>query len=175
VTRVVPEPLAAAIGAGVDISSEYAQLIVDIGDGVTDAAVISNGTICRSSAIRFGCAEIRRSVSEWLLWQREITVDDDAADRIVRAYCAGESRDDDLGAVIDPALDTISAFVAGFLRGLPDSLAVEVIESGVHLTGGGSLLRALVKKIESATRLRAFRAADPLHAVVAGARAMLSA
>src|SRR5215813_12100689 len=61
---VVPEPMAAAIGADLDVSSPYAQMVVDIGDGVTDIAVIRSGALVMTSAVRTACSDLRHSVSQ---------------------------------------------------------------------------------------------------------------
>src|SRR5262249_7266062 len=59
---IAPEPLAAAIGAGLDISSPYAQMVVDIGDGVTDIAVIRSGTLVATSAVRKACSDLHSAI-----------------------------------------------------------------------------------------------------------------
>ncbi|MGZ8781601.1 MAG: rod shape-determining protein, partial [Thermoanaerobaculia bacterium] len=66
VAAVVPEPLAAAIGAGVDIASEYATAVVDIGEGITDFAVFRSGAIIHSHARRIGCGTLRAALRDWL-------------------------------------------------------------------------------------------------------------
>lgn len=194
VTRIVPEPLAAAIGCGVDMSSEYAHLIVDLGEGVTDVAVIAGGSIVRSGAERTGFSDIRQAVVEWLRWQRRLVIDESAADALIRTFCfrcdtkhfevRGHDidRDDksahvidreDLAAVIEPTLESISSFVASFVRDLPHETAQQVIESGLRITGGGATLDALLKRIECATGMNAIRAAQPLRSVINGARTII--
>lgn len=194
VVAVVPEPLAAAVGAGLDMSSEYAQLLVDLGEGVTDVALIAGGAILRTEARRIGCADLRRPLIEWLQWHRRMVVDDAAAEAVVQAFCSrpqqewfevrGHDIDEDQPAVhalrredvallLDVPLDSISTFVGGVFRRLPDVRAVEVIESGAYLTGGGALLDLLVQRIARRTGLRCVVAPDPLHGVIAGAQRML--
>lgn len=193
VVALVPEPLAAAIGAGVDVSSPFATLVADLGDGVCDAAVIRDGAIVRSRALRVGCSDARGAIIDWLSWHRELSVDDHVADRLVREYCrnmalaeisaagigkGGAARSeriarDDLAVLIDPVADRIASFLAAMLREMPDREAAEVIETGIHLTGGGALLALLVRRIERATGLHAVIGDDPLWSVIAGAREML--
>lgn len=194
VSAVIPEPLAAAIGAGVDLSSEYAQFVVDIGEGVTDLAIICNREIRSSAARRSGCSDIRRSLVDWLRWHRSLVVGDAAADELIRAFCRNGAREtrfeitghamtgglltsaisrDDIAALVDPALDSISEFVRDYFLQLPDRLAVEVIESGALLTGGGAVLDELVQRIESSTGLSVVRAPNPLRSVIFGAREIL--
>lgn len=194
VTAVVPEPLAAAIGAGVDLSSDYAQLVVDVGEGVTDVALIANGEICRSKAERTGCSNIRQTVMEWLQWHRRVAIDDATADVLIRSFCGTDmqqqfevrGRDidsdrnvshrldrEDVAILVEPVLDGISGFIGRFLRRLPDVWAVEIVDRGIRVTGGGSALDLLMKRIENATGVRAIGAADPLRCVILGAREML--
>lgn len=189
VVSVVDEPLAAAVGSGIDVSSEYAHLIVDIGDGVTDVAVVKEGAIVRSEAWRVGCSEMRQVTAEWLRWHREIEIDAPAADALVRAFCARGSsgmfpvRDaageihvvhaDDLAEVLDPTLDAVAEFVARVFRRLPDPLGVEVIESGLYLSGGGANLHRLRERIQASTGLQIIESRAPLCGVIEGARQML--
>src|SRR5262249_60475877 len=66
---VVPEPMAAAIGAGLDVSSPYAQMLVDIGDGVTDIAVIRSGSLITTSAVRTACSDLRHCVPQMIAFR----------------------------------------------------------------------------------------------------------
>lgn len=190
VMTVVPEPLAAAIGAGVDVASEYATAIVDIGDGVTDFAVFRNATMIRSRAQRVGCGTLRDVIHEWFELRYDVaSLPAETADAIVRAYCRGAVskaapvvlpsgatvmlQRDDLETLLDPVLESIATFVAQTIRELPNGVATEVIESGVHLTGGGAHLTRLVREIETRVGMPLVRTEDPLHAVIRGAGAML--
>jgi rod shape-determining protein MreB and related proteins len=191
VAAVVPEPLAAAIGAGVDLASEYAAAVVDIGDGVTDFAAFTNGAPVFADAIRIGCGTLRAAIHDWLELQQmpPVTISDEMVETVVRAYCRPDFGSvalarlppasplhydrDDLEALLDPVIDAIASFVAATLRNLPDTLAAEVIESGIHITGGGANLARLVERIEARAGLPAHRARDPLTAVIRGAREML--
>lgn len=193
VVALVPEPLAAAIGAGIDVSSRHATLVADLGDGVCDAAVIRDGVIVRSRALRVGCSDARSAIVDWLSWHRELTVGDDVADRLVREYSrniaaaeisaagignGGVARSErvgreDLAVLIDPVADRIASFLAAMLRETTAQEAADIVETGIHLTGGGALLGLFVRRIERATGLRAIVGDDPLWSVIAGAREML--
>ncbi len=190
VVSVVPEPLAAAIGAGVDLSSEHAVAIVDIGDGVTDIAVLRNASIVFSDAKRIGCSTLRAAIHDWLEFQHGSAVApaDESLDALVRAYCAHNVvshtialrstslrvRREDLDALVDPVIDSIASFVATTLRNLPDHLGAEIIESGIHLCGGGATLSRLVARIEARAGLPVHCATDPRNAVIRGAAEMLA-
>ena len=179
VTAVVPEPLAAAIGAGADVASEYATAVVDIGEGVTDFAVFRNASIVHSRANRVGCGTLRAALRDCLELREQHPVTDDALESAVRAYCHGAAHApigltrDEVESLLEPEIDAIATFVASSFRDLPDALAAEVIESGIHLTGGGAKLERLVARVEKKVGLPLIRAREPLGAVIRGARAML--
>src|SRR5262245_64323369 len=79
---VVPEPLAAAIGAGLDISSPYAQMLVDIGDGVTDIAIIRSSTLIQTSAVRTACSDLQRAISQMVAFQYGVLLYPPEAERL---------------------------------------------------------------------------------------------
>lgn len=193
VASVVAEPLAAAIGSGIDVSSEYANLIVDIGEGVTDVAIIRDGALIRNAALRTGCGDVRRVLFDWFEWQHDLSIDRATANALVAAFCGTENltafgvrgrnasgaqatlnvASDELAAVIEPAIENITGFVANMFKALPNDIAVEVIENGLHVSGGGAALDLLVRRIERATGLTVYRPDDPYRSVIRGARQML--
>lgn len=192
---ISPEPLAAAIGAGVDVGSQYAKLIIDIGEGVTDCAVIRSAQIVTSLAVRTGCADLRAGIREHIFKTHRAGIGDDAAERLLRAAgvggngchelaisCsrAGEPRSlvlqtAKLKAAIAPRVEKILECVRALLRDLPPRLAVEVIEDGIFLTGGGALLKGMAQQIARVAQVDVHVAAEPLRSVVCGARSMLPA
>jgi rod shape-determining protein MreB len=173
VVTVVPEPLAAAIGSGLDVASEYATAIVDIGEGVTDFAVLRNASIVWSDAKRVGCSAFRDAIRDWneLRYERELT--DAAVEQIVRAYCSNDSIDEDVEMLLEPVIDEIASFIGNAFLNLPDTIAAEIIESGLTVTGGGAKLARLVARIESRISMPLTPSREPLGAVVHGAGAML--
>lgn len=190
VMAVVPEPLAAAIGAGAEVASPYASAIVDIGDGVTDFAVFRNAAMIRSRAQRVGCGTLRDVIHDWLeLRHGRTALPEESVDAIVRAYCGDDVAEaaplllpsgellvldrEDLEMLLDPVIESIADFVQRTIRELPDAVAVEVIESGVHVTGGGAHLVRLVREIERRAGMAFIRTEEPRHAVIRGAGAML--
>jgi rod shape-determining protein MreB len=173
VATVVPEPLAAAIGAGIDVASEYATAIVDIGEGVTDLAVIRNASIIRSAAFRIGCGTLRAAIHDWLELQHHSLLSDEAVESVVRGCCMKSESLGEVGMLLDTVIDRIAQFVADTIHELPDDLAAEVIESGIHVTGGGAMLNRLIARIERVVGLPLTRADEPLTAVIRGAGDML--
>ncbi|NLT65790.1 MAG: hypothetical protein GXX84_04230 [Acidobacteria bacterium] len=168
---LVPEPLAAAVGAGVDIASPYAQMLVDIGESITDMAVIRSGRLIATKTLTTACRSFRDAVRgcrmglcheevEHLLWESGST--------------GGVTADSgDVTTVLEPLFLSIAEAVKRTLRHLPDKAACEVIESGICLTGGGAFLRGMAEFLADQTSLAVNVAGDPLHAVIHGLGRML--
>lgn len=187
---VVPEPLAAAVGAGVDIVSPYAQMVVDIGEGVTDCAVIASGKVVDTAALRGGCCALRNAVRETMLRRRGMQISSRQAELLVRSSLCGTGavflqtrRDDGPPAppishdeareAFEPAFGAILNLITCFLREIPHSTGSEIIENGITLTGGGALLAGIRERIQAETGIAVKPVANPLEAVVRGAYAML--
>lgn len=170
---VVPEPLAAAIGAEMDVSCPYGQMVIDIGEGVTDCAVMRSSRVIASCAVRTGCAALRRSVAttcecgvegaEIRLRMQGVRLRDQRPDALPSRY----------REAVSAAMVSIDAMVSGFLRDMPARIGAEVIDSGIVVTGGGALLPGMADYLENLTGIRVTAAPRPLTAVVRGAQAML--
>ena len=192
---ICQEPFAAAIGAGIDLSGDDAKVIIDLGDGVTDCAVIKGARIIKSMAMRTGCADFRGSIRAHILKHHCVTVGEPEAQRVLLAVGVGESgarkvtvtgrRDGsacriaisavELQAAFAPEFRRIQGLVEALLRDLPAELFVHVIEHGIFLTGGGALLKGMQQELAQTARVDVHVVPDPLRAVVHGARVMLPA
>jgi rod shape-determining protein MreB len=194
---VVAEPLAAAIGAGLDVASPYAQMIVDIGDGVTDIAVIRSGALITSSAVRTACSDLRHSVSQTIAFRYGVLLFSDEAERLMRTVGAAREDDrerllltqgtdlltgeaaslcvssQDVVEAVEQPLEIIVDAVQKAVTRLPVETSAEVIESGVCLTGGGACLQGMSERLAKATSLAVRAADDPMRAVINGACQML--
>lgn len=194
---IAPEPLAAAIGAGLDVASHYAQMIVDIGDGVTDIAVVRSGSLILTSAVRMACSDLRSAVSEMVSFRHGVLLFPQESERLMQLIGAkfdysqeelvvtsgtdllsGDHVDlcvssHDLNEAIEPVLDTIVEAIHSTVRRLPEETSCEVIENGICLTGGGAQLQGLPERLAAATSLDVRIADDPMMAVINGARQML--
>jgi rod shape-determining protein MreB len=192
------EPMAAAIGAGLDVSSEYAQMLVDIGDGVTDIAVIRSGSLAQTSAIRVACSDMIKVIQRLVAERYLATPYLSEAMRLLRKLGAGDRKlpsspfviagaDWRTGAqrrvqvnckevveAIDQVIEKIVGSISQAAKDLPPELACEVIESGIYLTGGGACLPGMAGLIAGATRIEVKVAPNPLRAVIDGARKMLA-
>lgn len=174
---VIPEPLAAAIGAGMDVSSPYARMIIDVGEGVTDCAVIRAGKISATCAIRIGCCRMRRAVVTAAQKWGPPRFSDADGDRLMRT-CGLARSPDHAGSILtavalQPVIEEITATIDSFLRSLPDDLGCEVIDNGICLAGGGAQIPGLREYVEQRTGISVSIARNPLTAVVEGARSIL--
>lgn len=194
---LTPEPLAAAVGIGLDISLPYAQLLVDIGDGVTDIAVIRSSALVSTAAVRTACSDLISAVRNNIaalygveLYQREEL-------RLIRSVGVGQRKlssapyvaagadcrtgklrripinGQHVAEALDPVVAVIVEAVGRAVRELPPELGSEVVESGIHLTGGGAGLPGIAELIAAETLLDVSPAKEPMKAVIRGASRIL--
>lgn len=195
---IAPEPLAAAIGGGMDVASPHAQMIVDIGDGVTDIAVIRLGSLVATDAVRLACSDLTHAVCDLAATRYDVKLYQNEAERLVRKIGATRQQnlsasyiaagDDsrtgtlrrvniyghEIAAALNPVLKDIIAAVGAALRNLPPEIACEVIESGIRLTGGGACLPGMTALIADETNITVKPVREPMRAVINGARQMLA-
>lgn len=173
---VALEPLAAAIGAGLDVAAPHACMVIDIGEGVTDMAVFRQGRVMRTHAMRAACGDVGAAL------RAALHIDTMSCDEVIRITqgmdFSGEcepahTNDELLYTATAPVLDAIVSEAVVFARDLSPQLGCEIIESGVWLTGGGALLPGLARRFQAALALDVRSASDPLHAVIRGAQQML--
>lgn len=193
----VPKPLAAAIGAGLDVSSDYAQLIVEVGAGITEAAVIRAGELLKTFTLRVACSDLHRAVSQNVAARYGVLLFPREAERLTQEIGIANQSDEDrefittgtdllsgrsvclpvtsydvlfaAETVVEMMVDNLAAFI----EKLPPELACEVIEGGIYLTGGGALVKGFPERLSLVTQLDVTIAYDPLRAVILGAQEML--
>lgn len=174
---VIPEPLAAAIGSGLDVSSSYAQMVVDIGEGVTDCAIIRESKISATCALRVGCEGMRRAIVTAAQRYGGNVLSDSEADLMMRAIGLKRSVDQAGGVLVasalQPVFEEIGDTVESFIRDLPDEWGCEIIDSGIRLTGGGALIPGVREYFQERTGIRVTIARNPRGSVVEGARNIL--
>ena len=195
--ELVPEPQAAAFGAGLEAASPYAHMVVDIGEGVTDCAIIRGGRILHSQAVRIGCGTLREQVQDGYRRRWGIDLTWHEAERILeKVGVAGKSSSADsicgppsgdpsaeehdnrpatIHAFVEPCIAEIIAVILEQLRDMPHELGCEVIDSGIMLTGGGALLPGMRERLCSATFINVTVPQHPLDVVVRGIQQMLDA
>ncbi len=195
--RLIEEPLAAAIGAGLNVSDAHGTMVVDIGGGTTEIAVISLNGIVYSNLARVGGDRFDEAIVNYVRRHYGSIIGSATAERIKLelgcAYPGGELREIDvrgrnlaegvprsftlnsdeiLDALKEP-LSSIVHVVRSALEQAPPELASDIADSGVVLTGGGALLRGIDELLSSATGVPVLVAEQPLFCVaMGGGRAM---
>ena len=195
---LVEEAVAAAIGAGLPITEPHGNIVVDIGGGTTDIAVISLGGIVYARAVRTAGDAMDNAVAEYVKRKYNLLIGERTAEEIkirlgsafpldeplameVRGRNLVEGipqtitiRDEEVRQALDPAVSAIVDAVRVALERTPPELSADIIDRGVVLTGGGALLANLDKRLRTETGLPVFVADDPRTSVVLGAGKMLS-
>ena len=175
---IIEEPVAAAIGAGIDISKACGNMIVDIGGGTADIAVISLGGTVVSTSIKtagddFDEALVRYMRKKHNLLIGERTAEDETIEVRGRNLVTGLPKtivvtsDETLEALREPAMQIVDA-VHNVLERTPPELAADIFDRGIVLTGGGSLISGLDALIEEKTGITTMIAEEPLTAVAIG-------
>lgn len=198
---LVDEGLAAAIGAGVDVDDEHAHLIVDIGGGSTNIALIASGGIIASRSLNVAGNEMDESIRDFVKVRHSLQIGEFTAERIKRELGtasqhstrsvqndqleivgkqltngAGESFIIDAMAVreaLEPSLLEIIRAIRGVIEEAPPEVTADIYHSEVLLTGGGALLHGLPERLQKELNLRVELAEDPLSAVALGAGRLL--
>ncbi|HQH27410.1 MAG TPA: rod shape-determining protein [Oligoflexia bacterium] len=195
--HLIEEPMAAAIGSGMAVRECGGNMVVDIGGGTTEVAVISLGSTVYSESVRIAGDEMDEAIEHFIRRAFNLQVGIFEAERIKIAIGSAmpmsESRelkifgrDISTGVpremIIDDAIvrralrDPVDAIVQAVHRALERTspeLAEDIIRKGIYLAGGGSLLAGLPERLSLETSIRFLRAADPLTAIVRGSGMVL--
>ena len=188
------EPMAAALGIGIDVEAPEGNMIVDIGGGTTEIAVISLGGIVCNRSIRIAGDDFTEDIMEYMRHQHNIKVFDRTAEAIkINVGSAITDLEDppadymvrgphqmtallveipisyqEIAHCLDKSLGKIEAAILNVLEQTPPELYADIFKNGIHLTGGGALLRGLDKRLAEKTNLPVKVSEDPLHAVARG-------
>ena len=190
--RLIEEPMAAAIGAGLQVEEASGCMVVDIGGGTTEIAIISlNGVVYRDS-VRVGGDRFDEAIVSYVRRKYGSLIGDSTAERIKQEIGCGYKSDelkeidvrgrhlaegvprsftltnDEILAALEEPLDAMMRSIKLALEQSPPELAADIAESGIVLTGGGALLTDLDKRISNETGLPVFIAEDPLTCVARG-------
>ncbi|MBN2616013.1 MAG: rod shape-determining protein [Bacteroidales bacterium] len=192
--RLIHEPMAAAIGIGIDVLEPTGNMIIDIGGGTSEIAVIALGGIVNNTSIRIAGDDLTYDIEEYMRKQHNITIGERTAERIKievgSALTELENPPDDyavhgrdlltgipkeimvnykeIAAALDKSISKIEAAVLNALENTPPELSADIYRTGIYLAGGGSLLRGLDRRIHQKTKLPVHVAEDPLRAVARG-------
>lgn len=195
---IVEQPMAAAVGANLPISEPTGNMIVDIGGGTTDIAVISLNGVVFNHSIRIASNEMDESIIQYLKKKYNLLIGERTAEQVKwqlgSAYPLDESLtmeikgrdlregiprtivvdDQEIREAIEEVVASIINAVRIALERTPPELSADIIDRGIILTGGGALLKNLDKRLREETQLPVFLTEDPLTSVVMGAGKLLN-
>ncbi len=193
-TYLIHEPMAAALGIGLDVEEPVGNMVIDIGGGTTEIAVIAlSGIVCDQS-IRTAGDEFTADIMSYMKRQHNILIGERTAEQIKinvgsalqdldkpPADFAVNGRDlmsgipkqitityQEIAHCLDKSITKVEDAILKALETTPPELASDIYKTGLYLTGGGALLRGLDKRIAAKTKLPVHVADDPLRAVVKG-------
>ena len=192
--KLIHEPMAAAIGIGIDVEEPTGNMIIDIGGGTTEIAVISLGGIVCDQSIRIAGDEFNDDIIEYLRREHNLFIGDRSAERIKievgsalteldnppenylvsgRDLMTGIPKQVSVGyseiaQTLDKSIAKIEEAILKVLEMTPPELSADIYQRGLYLTGGGALLRGLAKRISDKNKLPVHVADDPLRAVARG-------
>jgi rod shape-determining protein MreB and related proteins len=193
-TYLIHEPMAAALGIGLDVEEPIGNMIIDIGGGTTEIAVIALSGIVTDQSIRIAGDELTNDIVNYVKRQHNILIGERTAEQIkIHVGAALPQLDNpppdftvsgrdlmtgipkqitisyqETAHALDKSIAKIEEAVVKALETTPPELASDIYNRGLYLTGGGALLRGLDKRIASKTKLTVHVADDPLRAVVRG-------
>lgn len=193
---LIYEPMAAAIGIGLDVEAPEGNMIVDIGGGSTEIAVISLGGIVSNSSIRVAGDDLTKDIQEYMSRQHNVKVSERMAERIkIHVGAAltdlGDATPEDyvvdgpnritslpmkvpvcyqeIAHCLDKTVAKIESAVLTALENTPPELYADIVKNGIYLSGGGALLRGLDTRLTDKMGIQFHVADDPLHCVAKGA------
>ena len=192
---LIYEPMAAAVGIGLDVEAPEGNMVVDIGGGSTEIAVISLGGIVKNSSIRVAGDDFTADIQEYMGRQHNLKVSERMAERIkIHVGSALTDLEEDapeeyivhgpnkitalpmevpvcyqeIAHCLDKSIAKIETAVLNALEDTPPEIYADIIHNGIYLAGGGALLRGLAKRLQDKINIPFHVADDPLHCVARG-------
>lgn len=192
---LIYEPMAAALGIGIDVEAPEGNMIVDIGGGSTEIVVISLGGLVSNSSIRVAGDDLTADIQEYMSRQHNVKVSERMAERIkIHVGAAltelGENAPEDyivdgpnritalpmkvpvcyqeIAHCMEKSIARIETAILTALDNTPPELYADIVKNGIYLTGGGALLRGLDKRLTDKINIPFHIADDPLHSVAKG-------
>ena len=192
--KLIHEPMAAAIGIGIDVLEPTGNMIIDIGGGTSEIAVIALGGIVNNKSIRIAGDDFNTDIEEYMRKQHNINIGERTSERIKIEVGAAmteiENPPDDyavhgrdmltgipkeikvnyaeIAHCLDKSISKIEAAVLHALEMTPPELSADIFRTGIYVAGGGSMLRGFDKRLHLKTKLQIHVAEDPLRAVARG-------
>ncbi|MEG0180603.1 MAG: rod shape-determining protein MreB [Terrisporobacter sp.] len=195
---IIEEPIAAAIGAGIDISLPNGNMVIDIGGGTTDIAVISLGGAVVSHSIKIGGDKLDTAIAAYIKKKHNLLIGERSAEKLkIEIGTAMKGQEErtmkisgrniikglpetievssyEMAEALEECVKQIVASAKLVLEKTPPELAADICTSGIIMTGGGALLDGLGKRIEEATGIKVLVADDPVSCVARGTGSSLS-
>ena len=191
---MIHEPMAAAIGMGIDVEEPMGNMIIDIGGGTSEIAVIALGGIVCDKSIRIAGDDFTNDIEEYMRRQHNMLVGERTAEQIKievgaaipeldnppedfavrgRDLVTGIPKEiivtySEVAYALDKTIAKIEEAILSALELTPPELSADIYKTGIYLAGGGSMLRGLDKRISLKTKLPVWIAEDPLRAVARG-------
>ncbi len=192
--KLIHEPMAAAIGIGIDVLEPTGNMIIDIGGGTSEIAVIALGGIVNNTSIRIAGDDFNSDIEEYMRKEHNINIGERTSERIkIEVGAAVDELENppseyevlgrdmltgipkgikvnykEIAQCLDKSISKIEAAVLNALENTPPELSADIYRTGIYLAGGGSMLRGLDKRIHLKTKLPVHVAEDPLRAVARG-------
>ena len=191
-TELIEEPIAAALGAGLDISEPVGSMVVDIGGGTCDVAVISLGGIVCGESLRVAGDKFNSDIEFYIKKEYNLMIGERTSEKIKieigAAYTGARNKSmnvsgrdivsglpkvitvasDEIAAALHDSVESIAICVKSVLERTPPELAADIMDHGIILTGGGSMLYGLADLIRKETNIPTLLADDPLNCVALG-------
>lgn len=189
---IIEEPMAASIGAGLPVNEAMGNMIVDIGGGTTEVALVSMGSIVVSRSIRVGGDELDNAIMNFIKKKYSLLIGERTAEELKKAIGSAYPLDREEEAEISgrnsinglpenititsaevrdalsEPLSKIIEAIKNALEKVPPELSADIIEEGIRITGGGAILRGIDSLINRETGIPVFRAEYPMDCVVKG-------
>ncbi len=189
---LIEEPIAAAIGSGIDILKPYGNMIVDIGGGTTDAAIISLGDVVESNSIKAAGESFDQAIMRYVRNTHNLFIGEQTAEKIKIEIGTASGRansmsmevkgrniitglpkvttltSEEIRAALKEETSRIVEMVDGVLEKTPPELAADIVDRGIVLTGGGALLHGMEELIEQKTGINTMIAENPMLVVAEG-------
>ena len=191
---LIHEPMAAALGIGIDVEEPMGNMIIDIGGGTSEIAVIALGGIVCDKSIRIAGDDFTSDIEEYMRRQHNILVGERTAEQIKiqvgsavpelehppedmavhgRDLMTGIPKEiivtySEIAYALDKTINKIEEAIHSALEMTPPELSADIFKTGIYLAGGGSMLRGLDSRISAKTKLPVHIAEDPLRAVARG-------
>ncbi|MBP5171576.1 MAG: rod shape-determining protein [Bacteroidales bacterium] len=191
---MIYEPMAAAIGIGIDVEAPEGNMIVDIGGGTTEIAVISLGGIVANESIRIAGDDFTADIQEYMRRQHNLRIGERTAEQIKLHVGSAMTELDnppedylvrgpnqmtalpmevpvsyvEISHCLEKSISKVETAVLNALEKTPPELYADIVRNGIYLTGGGALLRGLAQRLTNKINIPFIVPEDPLHAVANG-------